>query len=278
MSALNDRVALVTGASRGVGKGIALALGSAGATVYITGRSYDQAAGPLPGSLAETAAEIASRGGRAIPLRCDHSVDADVEAVFERITADSGGLDILVNNVYCVPDGPMFDTPFWQQPLSMWDEMHRVGLRSHYVASRLAVPHMVAQKRGLIAHISSFGGRSYQLNVAYGVGKAAVDRMARDMGHELRDHGVACVSLWPGIVRTERILAFADQLPFDLSNSESPEFTGRAIIALATDPALMQRSGRVWIVAELAREYEFTDIDGSQPPPLMASSRGGEKR
>ena len=265
---LKDRVALVTGASRGVGKGIALALGDAGATVYVTGRSLAEGDAALPGTIGATAREVDARGGRGIAVACDHGDDAQVQAVVERLKRDEGRLDILVNNVFAVPNENMFEGPFWKQPISFWDTMHRVGLRSHYVASVMCAPLLIEAERGLVANISSFGGASYQINVAYGVGKAGVDRLARDMARDFEPHGVTCVSLYPGIVRTERILALSDKLPWDLSNSESPELTGRAVVALAADPDTKRHNGKVLIVAELARQYGFTDVDGSTPPSL----------
>lgn len=271
---LTGRVALVTGASRGVGKGIALALGEAGATVYVTGRTVEEGAAPLPGTIGATAAAIDERGGEGIAVRCDHADDEQTRAVVEQISRERGQLDILVNNVFAVPRENMFGKPFWEQPFSLWDTMHDVGLRSHYVASALCAPMMVKAGRGLVVNVSSFGGAGFQINVAYGVGKAAVDRLARDMAHDLRPHGVVSVSLWPGIVRTERITAFGDQVPWDMSVTESPELSGRAICALATDAEVMRHTGKVLVVAELARDYGFTDIDGSQP----ASLRDGLKK
>lgn len=272
-SPLSGNVALVTGGSRGVGKGVALALGEAGATVYVTGRTVNEGEASLPGTIGATAEEVTARGGRGIAVRCDHAIDDQVRAVVDRIVSEEQRLDILVNNVFAVPSSNMFGAPFWEQPIDLWDTMHGVGLRSHYVASTLCAPTMVAAKRGLVVNISSFGGGSYQINVAYGVGKAAVDRLAADMAHDLRPHGVASVSLWPGIVRTERIVEAADSLPWDMSVSESPELTGRAVCALATDPNVMDHTGEVLVVAELAERYGFTDIDGSQPASLRQASR-----
>ncbi|MBK7580350.1 MAG: SDR family NAD(P)-dependent oxidoreductase [Myxococcales bacterium] len=177
----NSKLALVTGASRGVGRGVALALGDAGMTVVVTGRTLEGSR-----SVRDTADEVTRRGGRGIALRCDHANDDDVRQVFRRIEAELGRLDVLVNDMFQIPSEPMFGVPFWEQSLSLWDQMHRVGLRSHYVASVLAAPLMIPQKRGLIANISSFGGAGFQLNVAYGVGKAGVDRLARDMAHDLQ--------------------------------------------------------------------------------------------
>lgn len=265
---LKGKVALVTGGSRGLGKGVALALGDAGATVYITGRSVEEGQAPLPGTILATAQDVKERGGEGIALPCDHRDDDAVREAIAKIGEEQGRLDILVNNVFAVPDGPLFGVPFWEQPLHFWDDMHAVGLRSHYVASVFAVPLMLDQKAGLIVNISSFGGDSFQLNVAYGVGKAGVDRLAADMAHDLKPHGITAISLWPGIVRTERILEQIDELPFSLKHSESPEFTGRAVVALATDPDVNRHTGSVQVVAELAELYGFTDIDGSQPRSL----------
>lgn len=270
---LKGQIAVVTGASRGVGRGIALALGAEGAIVYVTGRTMAPGGNDLPGTILQTAQDVSQAGGQGIAVRCDHTDDSQVEALFQQVQEEQGKLDILVNNVFHVPSGPLFNTPFWEQPISFWDNMHDVGLRSHYVASVLAVPLMLSQNKGFIANISSFGGGSYQLNVAYGVGKAGVDRLARDMAHDLLPHNIASVSLWPGIVRTERIVTHADSLPFDTSNSESPQFTGRAIAALANDPKLLERTGKRLVVAELAQEYGFTDIDGSQPKSLRSKPK-----
>jgi dehydrogenase/reductase SDR family protein 1 len=266
--ALRGQVAVVTGASRGVGKGIALGLAEAGATVVVTGRSAGGArTGALPGSVEETAAEVTALGGVGVAVRCDHADDDDVAALFERVDAEFGRLDVLVNNAFAIPEGRI-SGPFWELPLALWDAMHRVGLRSHYVAAVHAAPRMIAARRGLIVHVSSFGAKIYAVNVAYGVGKAGVDRMSRDMGRELRPHGVTAVSLWPGIVRTERLLAEPERLGFDPSRGESPTFSGRAVAALAADPAVIERTGQALVVAELAQAYGFTDVDGSQPASL----------
>lgn len=275
---LRGRVAVVTGATRGVGKGIALGLGDAGATVYVTGRTVSEGDAELPGSLASTAAEVSARGGEGIAVRCDHAVDEEIEALFARVSEERGRLDVLVNNVFCIPSPPMHGVPFWEQPLFMWDAMHRVGLRSHFVADRFAAPMMIEAGQGLIVHVSSFAGGGYALNVAYGVGKAGVDRLAADVAHELRTKGVCSVSLWPGIVRTEYILSNEGALPFDLGISESPELSGRAVAHLAADPAVMEQTGKVCVVAELAELYGFTDIDGSQPRSLRRPAKTKETR
>lgn len=274
MALLTGKVALVTGASRGVGKGIALGLGEAGAIVYVTGRTVKegQSAAKLPGTIQQTADEVTQQGGHGIALRCDHRNDAEVEAVFERIRADHGRLDILVNNVWggyeYFSDGTEYwkEKGFWAAPFSRWDKMFQSGVRAHYVASALAAPIMVAQRSGLIVNISFFAAQHDHGGVAYGSAKAATDHMARCMAHELREHNVAAVSLYPGLVRTEGVLLHSDY--FDLSNSESPQFIGRAVAALATDPAIMRKSGQVLVAAALGLEYGFTDIDGKQPRPL----------
>jgi dehydrogenase/reductase SDR family protein 1 len=262
---LRGRVCVVTGASRGVGKGIALGLGEAGATVIVTGRS--EASGALPGTIGETAREVSALGGVGIALRCDHGDDEDVTRLFERVHAEHGAIDVLVNNAFAIPDGRV-SGKFWELPIPQWDVMHRVGLRSHYVASWHAAPLMIAKGRGLIVHVSSFGAKLYAVSVAYGVGKAGVDRMARDMARELAPHGVAVVSIWPGIVRTERVLSDPDHLGFDLTISESPRLSGRAVACLAVDAALGDKRGQALVVAELAHEYGFPDVDGSRPVSL----------
>jgi len=258
---LAGQIAVVTGASRGVGKGIALGLGEAGATVYVTGRSVE--AGALPGTIGETAEQVTALGGRGIAARCDHADDADVAALFARVKKDHGRVDILVNNAFAIPDGKLV-APFWELPIEQWDVMHRVGLRSHYVASWHAAPMMINDQRGFIVNVSSFGAKIQAVNVAYGVGKAGVDRMTRDMGRELKAHGITVISLWPGIVKTERLLT-DHRLGFDLANGESPTLSGRAVAAVAADPERMAKTAQSLVVAELAREYGFTDVDGSVP-------------
>jgi len=269
---LKGKVALVTGASRGVGKGIALGLGEAGATVYVTGRTNIPGQGRLPGSIDETADQVTQLGGKGIAITCDHRDDEQVDSVFHRIFAEQGRIDILVNNVWggyenMVEKGEYtWERPFWQQPLWRWDAMFDAGVRAHFTASRLAAAEMVVQRRGLIVNISYWAGQKYMGNTLYGVAKTATDRLAADMAHELRQHNVAVVSLYPGLVRTEGVMAAAQY--FDLSNSESPQFVGRAVAALAADPEVIQKSGQVWVAAALALEYSFTDIDGKQPRPL----------
>jgi NAD(P)-dependent dehydrogenase (short-subunit alcohol dehydrogenase family) len=260
-----------------VGKGVALGLAEAGATIYLTGRTVDEGhgVGQLPGTIYQTVQEIEQLGGRGIAVRCDHRNDDEVRALFARITADQGRLDILVNNVWggyeYFWDGTEFwhEKGFWTVPLSRWDAMFEAGVRAHYVCSVLAARMMVERRSGLIVNISFFAAQKVDSGVAYGVAKAGDDRMAACMAHELREHNVAAVSLYPGLVRTESILRAAEH--FDLSNSESPQFIGRAVAALAADPEIIRKSGQVLVAAELAVEYGFADIDGRQPVSLRGT-------
>jgi dehydrogenase/reductase SDR family protein 1 len=256
MKSLGDKVALVTGATKGVGKGIAEELLESGATVYMTGRSINEQQHHSPG----------------IAIKCDHRDDQQVRSVFDRISAQHGRLDILVNNAWggyenMIEGGEFtWPRPFWQQPIWRWDAMFQVGVRSAYVASQMAAQMMVKQSCGLIVNISFWSSQKFIGNVAYGVSKAATDKMTADMAHELRDRHVAVLSLYPGLVRTEKVMQSAAWL--DLGNSESPQFIGRAVAALAADPHVMERSGSVAVAADLAGEYGFTDIDGTIPRPL----------
>ncbi len=269
-SPLAGKVALVTGASRGIGKGCALELAAAGAAVYVTGRTTGAGQHPLPGTVGATAEEIAAAGGNAVAVACDHRDDDAVRAVFDQIAADHGRLDVLVNNAFIVTDELTSGLPFWEVPISNWDDMIDVGTRSAYVASVLAVPVMIEQGDGLIANISSSGAAEYAWHVAYGVGKCALDRMTSDCARELRDTGVSMVSVWPGFVRTERIDMAVDagvELPpsLDLSAAESSRFTGRAVTALAIDPDRSRYTGQAVTSRDMADSYGFTDVDGSLP-------------
>ena len=262
---LSECVAVVTGASRGVGKGIALGLGEAGATVYVTGRST--APGKIPGTVKETAEEVTALGGRGVAVLCNHGNDGEVKALFDLVKEREKRLDVLVNNAFAIPDGRLAGR-FWELPISHWDEMHAVGLRSHYVAAVHAAPLLLLSQRGLLVNVSSFGAKVYAVNVAYGVGTAGVDLMTRDMAKDLMQAGVCVVSIWPGIVKTERLMIEPERLGYDPSGGESPRFSGRAVAALAADPKRMEKTGRALVVAELAEEYGFTDVDGSKPRSL----------
>lgn len=264
-----DRVVVVTGGSRGAGKGIALALGATGATVYVTGRTRVEGESALPGTVFATAEEITRRGGAGIPVVVDHGDDEQVRELFERVRAEQGRLDILVNNALAVPDALVQRGPFWEKPLSLL-ELLDVGMRSSYVASFHAAPLLVANGEGLVVNTSSFGGTCYMHGPAYGAGKAAVDKMAHDMAVDFRPFDVAVVSIWMGLLKTERTLAAFAANPGVYeglaATAESPEFTGRVIDALARDPHLMTRTGQVLIGAEIAAELGVRDTEGQQPP------------
>ena len=242
--------------------------------MYVTGRTRRGDSGPagLPGTIDETAETVTRCGGRGIAIRCDHRDDGDVRRLFERVERDEGRLDLLVNNVwggYERLHGGRYElhvAPFWEQPLSMWDEMFDAGPRAHYVASALAARLLVRSGGGLIVNVSSFAATAPDPNVAYGAAKFATDGLTVQMADRLREHGVAVVSLYPGLVRTEGIMKWAEFM--DLSNSESPELAGRAVRALAADPDALERTGHSLVVAELAEEYGFTDVDGAQPRSL----------
>lgn len=265
---MSNRVVVVTGASRGAGKGIALALGGLGAIVYVSGRSQHEGDADLPGTVFATAEEVNRRGGKGIAVVCDHSDDEQVKALFERVREEQGKLDILVNNACCIPDGMTDSGPFWEKPLALQDIMD-VGMRSNYVASYYAIPLMVKQQFGLIVHTSSAGGRCYMHGPAYGAGKAGVDKFANDMAVDLRPFNIACVSIWMGLLATERTLKIVENEPDKygpaIHSAETPEFPGLVIDALAKDPDLMQKSGQILVSAEQAREYGFKDINGKQP-------------
>ena len=268
---LDGSVALVTGATRGIGKGIAIELGAAGATVYFTGRSTREDP-RRPGTIGATATEIEAAGGRAVPMRCDHHQDAEVTEVFEAIRKDAGRLDILVNNA-TGEMGSMVGKRFWELPIELWDDVIGVGLRSHYVASLYAAPLMIAQRSGIIVNVSSHGSREYLMSVIYGAGKAGVEKLTADMSKELREFDVAVMSIWPGLVIGENRLVDAVEEPdgrltlhgLDLSYAETPAFPGRGVVALAADPQRMKRSGGSFWGAELAQDYGFTDVDGRIP-------------
>jgi dehydrogenase/reductase SDR family protein 1 len=286
---LQGKIAVVTGASRGIGKGAALALGELGATVYVTGRTVTPG-NSLPGTVGETADEVTALGGAGIAVAVDHHDDAQVDALFDRIAEEHGRLDVLVNNVYPSADlTAWLGKPFWELPVEAWDGVIDIGLRSHYVAARRAALLMVPAGSGVIVNVSSSGSQQYSHNIPYGVGKAALDRFTADAAHELERHGVAVVSLWPGLVKTELVMAGASKsadgsgrdviaLPgegeFDISGAQSPLFVGRAAAALAADPDVLKRTGKAFPVAVLAGDYGFTEDDGSVPNVLLRPDAG----
>ncbi len=266
-------VAVVTGATRGAGKGIAHGLAAEGVIVYITGRSSTTATATLrgetlAGTLEQTATEIEAAGGTAIPVTCDHTDDVQTRALFERVQREQGRLDILVNNAAFIHENLIDPEPFWEKPLDLVNILD-IGLRSAYVASYYAAPIMVAQQSGLITFTSSFGAACYMHGPAYGAQKTGLDKFAADMAVDLEDHNVAAVSLWLGPQRTERteivLRHRGEQYDDFMAMAESPQFNGRIIKALADDPRRAERSGQTLITAELALEYGITD-EGRQPP------------
>ena len=270
---LDGRVALVTGASKNIGKGMAVEVGASGAVTYVTARSLDDVPGQLA-SLERTVAEIEALGGKAIPVACDHTDDAQVEAVFRRIAEEQGRLDLVVN--VASPDfSAMVGKPFWELPFDEMDRCLDVGPRSNYVTTALAARlFMIPQRAGVIINISSHGAESYLLSVPYGVGKAGIDKVTRDTAFELKPHGVSVVSLWPGLVLTEGLLANTvvnedgtrTLHGLDISFGESPKFNGKAVVALASDPNILDRTGGSFYSARLARDYGFAEDDGRLPP------------
>jgi dehydrogenase/reductase SDR family member 1 len=294
---LEGRVAWVTGASRGIGKGVALELGAAGATVYVSARHHNQPSTTLPGTAAEVAQRVTQLGGHGIALSCDHADDAQVQSVVDTIAHESGRLDILVNSAMATTDtaeanGPDYGgRPFWEAPLASWDKLIDVGLRSNFIATALAMP-LLLKNRGLVVNISAAGAENYYLSVHYGVQKAGTDRMIRDMAYEARDLPVTFIALWPGFVRTELITALPREhlevayaaatlhkrktiaarsgQPVqpercDRIELESQRFAGMAVLALATDANVKIKSGRSLTTVGCALEYGYTDSDGTIP-------------
>ncbi len=288
---LSELVAVVTGASRGAGRGIACVLGEAGATVYVTGRSTRGAptTDNMPGTIEDTAEEVTRRGGQGIPARCDHTVEEQVRALFERVQREQGRLDLLVNNAWGGYEGPgIRPAPFWKAPLRLWDAMFTAGLKAHLVASYFAVPLMLnpstpkpgapgtpglPRRRGLIVSTVAWDHDKY-LGSFYDIAKHAIVRMIYGLAIELRPHKIAAVAVAPGFMRTERVLrAFkAEEQNWKkfpgMKRTETPEYLGRAVAALAADPRVLRKSGRAFHAGELAREYGFTDVDGRRVPPF----------
>lgn len=294
---LADRIAIVTGASRGAGRGIAHELGAAGATVYVTGRStraqpadsYGQILAlskmaQVPGSIEETAEEVTRAGGRGIAVRCDHTKEEEVAALLAQVEREAGRLDLLVNNAWGGHEvfNGVFDAPFWEHPLAQWEAMFDRGVRNHLVASRCAAPLLVRQRHGLIVS-TTFWDRGHYLrgNLFYDLAKSAMSRLAFGMAEELLPHGVASVGLSPGWMRTEFVLAGhqTDEAHWQerpaLARTESPRYLGRAVAALADDAGVLAKSGQTLRVGDLAREYGFTDIDGRQVPPFEMDAVAG---
>jgi NAD(P)-dependent dehydrogenase (short-subunit alcohol dehydrogenase family) len=262
VQALRDRVALVTGASRGGGRGIAVVVGGEGASVYVTGRSRrgEQTTLGRPGTIDDTADEVTARGGKGIAVQCDHAHDQQVERLFEQIRREQGRLDLLVNNAWSGYEiAPDPELRFWEIEWRHWDLMFHGGVRAAAYASALAAPLMIGTGSGLIVNITWVLDRPHG-HAFYEVAKNATHKLTEQMADDLRPHGVACVAVSPGFMRLERM-----KLPPDVAaTTESPEFVGRAVAALAADEDVLERSGRVFTTPELAGDYGFTDIDGKQ--------------
>jgi NAD(P)-dependent dehydrogenase (short-subunit alcohol dehydrogenase family) len=291
MQTLRDRIAIVTGASRGGGRGIAVELGSAGATVYVTGRTTRDAQATtydaflaqagrtaMPGTIDDTADAVTAAGGRGIAVRCDHTDVAQVRDLFARVERDHGRLDVLVNNAWGGHESftmASLSAPFWDQSLDHWQSMFDHGVRNHVVACQVAAPLFIRQKRGLIV-TTTYWDRGHYIkgNLFYDLAKAAMNRLAFGVAEELRPHGVTSLALSPGWMRTEIILGAFEtdedrwrEVP-PLSRTESPRYIGRAVVALAGDPEVASKTGQVLAVGDLAREYGFTDVDGRVIPPF----------
>jgi NAD(P)-dependent dehydrogenase (short-subunit alcohol dehydrogenase family) len=279
MGNLTGKVAVVTGASRGIGRGIALVLAEQGATVYVTGRTVNEGDYYLPGTVGATATECNERGaadgGKGIAVACDHGDDAAVAALFGLVRSEAGRLDILVNNAFQLSDDLLEPKPFWEKPLSnleMWD----VGVRSNFIAAWHAAQIMAPQKSGLIVAISGYTGVTYTYGTIFGTSKSAVDRMARDMAIELEPYDIASIALWQGLTLTEKARYNLEKMAAKMTNSvtgqtgSTVEHPGRVIAAMAADPEIMKRSGATYITAELADEYGVTDVDGRRIESMRA--------
>ncbi|HEY6378780.1 MAG TPA: SDR family oxidoreductase [Candidatus Dormibacteraeota bacterium] len=275
---LSGRVALVAGGTRGAGRGIAVELGAAGATVYVTGRSTRDRRSPMnrTETIEDTAEMVDARGGHGIAVRVDHTDPAAVAALVARIGAEQDGrLDIVVNDIWGGDPLARWGVPFWEHDLGDGLLMQRLAVDTHLVTSWHAVPLMVALGSGLIVEVTDGVEDRYRGSLFYDLAKASVIRLARDQAEELREHGVAAVALTPGFLRSEAVLDhfgvtqanWRDAISSDrhFAASETPAYIGRAVVALAADPAILDRSGQALSTWELARAYGFTDADGTQP-------------
>lgn len=262
-------IAVVTGASRGAGAGIARALGARGMTVYVTGRTETADGAALPGTIHDTAAQVTAAGGRGVAVAVDHARDREVGDLFGRVAREAGRLDVLVNNVAHLSDDLIRPGVFWERSIDL-AEILNVGLRSHYIASFHAAPLLIASGRGVVAFTSSFGSVCFMHGPAYGAQKAGIDKLAADMAVDFRDQGVATVSIWMGPLKTERaarsLAERPDQYEAFMAQAETPEFTGHLISEFYRDPARMELSGQTLIGAELAHRYGLTDEGGAAPP------------
>lgn len=275
MEPLKGTVALVTGGSRGAGRGIAVELGKAGATVYVTGRSaHGASTNNWPGTIDETASEIEAAGGKAVAVQCDHTNDWETKSVITKIRNEQGKLDILINNVWGGHDLGVAAKPFWELPLENWDAMFTAGVRAQLATNHFAVPLLRENKQALIVHTTFWDNGKYTGQFYYDLAKNALTRMAYGLSNELRQDNISVLAVSPGFMRTELVMKFhgSDEEHWkeaeDLKQSETPYYIGRGITALASDPNVMEKSGQAFRAGELAKEYKFTDIDGRYIPPF----------
>lgn len=269
MGELSGKVAVVTGASRGIGKGIALALGEKGCTVYVTGRTT----GEGDRTIDTTARQVTEAGGEGRAIQCDHGDDADIAALFERIAGEVDCIDILVNNVYKIPNPPAWGGGYWDHPIQVWDDQVGIGLRAHYVASWHAAALMIKSERAVMINISSPGGQSYHFSSSYGAGKAGLDRLTADMAIELEPKNIPAIVIYPGSVATEFIQDHAEAQGMDLSQSQTPLLVGRSVAALVNSDNLMVRSGSIQWVEDLVEEFDVYDENGSRPTEKYADRK-----
>ncbi len=276
MANLAGIVAVVTGATRGAGLGIAEELGASGATVYVTGRSTrGSRTENLPGSVEEAAEAVTRAGGRGIGVRCDHTREAEVVKLAEHVRSE-GRLDLLVNNAWGGYEGhdlAAFTKPLWDQPVRAWEAMFTSGVLPTLLTSSKLLPLLLNRHQGLVVNTVAWLEGDYLGNVYYDAAKAAILRATRGIATECRDLGVGAVALAPGFLRTERVMAAHAKAPFDLGPTESPRYIGRAVAALAADPGVFEHTGELLYVGDLAGKYGFTDVDGRRPPKLRSRAR-----
>jgi len=267
MDNLNGQIAVVTGSSRGIGKGTAIALGEKGCTVYVTGRST----GDGERTIDTTARQVTEAGGEGRAIQCDHGDDDQIEALFRQIGEEAGRIDILVNNVYKIPDPPAWGGGYWDHPIQVWDDQVGIGLRAHYVASWHAAKWMFESEYARLLNVSSPGGQSYHFSSSYGAGKAGLDRLTADMAIELEPKGVPACVLYPGSVATEFIQDHAEAQGMDLSQSQTPLLVGRAATSLLMSDDMMSRTGSIQWVEDLVEEFDLVDENGTRPTQRYAA-------